>query len=724
MAVDCSELARNLAELAFLVGADPKFGGNIDKVLVELQKQLPELTRVQLVDNINEFMDFQADARKQLESDLAKLKKEARTDKSLRNRIEALEEALATREAPPVSERGRRQLGTEAIETLRQRRDELTEETKGIREEAKQTRSIQQRIEDLKEAIAQRETAPRVRGTGLKEASDKLKALRLQRDELTKLANLGARIKTIEDAIAKREAAPRLKGTRKADAEAVEKLRRQRDELTQQANVGARIAALEKSLETGTLPAEQAKEAKPVSPTLRALRDLRKELVKNIRKSDPAVIRRLNKTIARMEKQLIDGNFAQPVRAEEVPGNKEIEQLTFRSNQLRNKINSKIRELKPKGVWGTIAEPLNVARAIMTSFDFSAALRQGGFFVIGAPIRSARAFPTLFKSLSKQGQARVEAEIQARANAPLYARFKLFIAETVAGQGLAKQEEAVMSRWAEHIPIVAASQRAYTSFLNKLRADTFDALAVSFAKNGELTTQEGLALANFINVATGRGSLGTKSFEKAAVAMNTTFFAPRYVASRFELIMFQPLWKGTGRTRVLIAREYAKYIVGLGILYALAWGAGYDIEEDPRSSDFGKLKKGRTRLDPLSGIAQVTVFSARIALGKRKSTKSGRLTSLRKDVQFGRGDTAGLVGDFIRSKLAPIPGSTLDFLSGSNIIGEKSTFLGELQELVTPLALGEVIDIMQEEGGLPEKSAQSLAVIFGIGAQVHKPRKK
>lgn len=454
------------------------------------------------------------------------------------------------------------------------------------------------------------------------------------------------------------------------------------------------------------------------------------KLKKEARSADSAKRKKIAGQITKLEQQLAEPTVV-PVKPEEVPGSKELERLQFQRDQLRKKINQRIRSLKPVGVWGRLAEPLNATRAIMTSFDFSAALRQGGFIVIAHPIRSAKAFPTLFRSLTKQGQARVEAEIASRSNAPLYARYKLFIAKVESGEGLVRQEEAVMSRLAERIPIVAASQRSYTTFLNKLRADSFDAMVETLAKNREVTAEEGLAITNFVNVATGRGNVG--NFEQAAVVMNSTFFAPRYVLSRFQLLITQPLSIVTPqkfggqpslRLRKLIATEYARYLIGMGIIYALARAAGYDIEEDPRSSDFGKIKIGRTRMDPLSGISQATVFLSRVTTGKTKSTKTGRVTSIRDNVKFGRDDTADVIARFARSKLAPVPGAAVELVTGTDVIGNKVTPLGILGELVTPLALSEVIDIMQEEESVPVKTAEGLAVIFGVGAQVHKPRKK
>src|SRR6185436_8004561 len=160
----------------------------------------------------------------------------------------------------------------------------------------------------------------------------------------------------------------------------------------------------------------------------------------------------------------------------------------------------------PEKIIGAAGEVLNTSRAVLTSMDLSAVLRQGGFIAFAHPIRAAKAFPAMFKALrSEAGQHAVDQEILARKNYPLYQQSKLYLSEH--GHKLSQMEEAYMSRWADKIPLVAASQRAYVTFLNKLRADSFDAMANGLARNKELTEVEAKAIANFVNVATGRGNL-------------------------------------------------------------------------------------------------------------------------------------------------------------------------------------------------------------------------
>lgn len=374
----------------------------------------------------------------------------------------------------------------------------------------------------------------------------------------------------------------------------------------------------------------------------------------------------------------------------------------------------------PQKILGAMAEAWNTSRAILTSVDLSAVLRQAGFIAFGHPIRAIKSFPAMFKAFrSEVSQHAVNQEIVGRKNYPLYNQSKLYLSEH--GQKLSQMEEAYMSRWADKIPLVAGSQRAYVTFLNKLRADSFDAMANSLSRSGELTPVEANAISNFINVATGRGNIGMK--ENALVGLNTVFFAPRYVASRFQLIVGQPLYRGSARTRTLIAKEYARYLIGVGVVYGLATLDGAEVEQDPRSSDFGKLRYGNTRLDPLSGLTQTTVLLSRLATGETKTLRGNVVPIRGEKVPFGSGNSADVIARFLRSKLAPVPSQGVNVLAGKDVVGQPVTAESVTEGLLVPLAFRDVYDAMIEQG-VPRGTAFALLSMFGMGLQTYETKKK
>lgn len=361
----------------------------------------------------------------------------------------------------------------------------------------------------------------------------------------------------------------------------------------------------------------------------------------------------------------------------------------------------------------TAQEVLDLSREIMTSTDLSAVLRQGNFIVLGHPIRASKSIVPMLKAFaSEEGAARVQAEIESRPNAKRYASSGLALTDYEGT--LSKTEEAIRSRWAGKIPILAGSQRAYVTFLNKLRADSFDTMVKNLKSGGTaLSPKELSAIADFINTATGRADLG--KFNKSADLLSTVFFSPRFQASRFQLLMGKPLYGGTARTRVAIAKEYGRYLVALGTVYALGQFAGAEIELDPRSTDFGKLKFGNSRSDLMGGLSQNTVLLSRLATRQVK-TLSGDVKELKEPVKFGQPNVASVAGNFLRTKLAPIPGGLLDFWNGRNVAGEVMAPQDVLERQVQPMALRDIYDVMVADG-VPKAAALGLLAILGAGLQ-------
>jgi hypothetical protein len=259
------------------------------------------------------------------------------------------------------------------------------------------------------------------------------------------------------------------------------------------------------------------------------------------------------------------------------------------------------------------------------------------------------------------------------------------------------------------------------TFLNRLRADSFDAMHESLISKREATPEELKAISNYINIATGRGNLGKAA--GAAETLSTVFFAPRLVASRFQLMAGEPMYRGSARTRYLIAAEYAKFLTGIGVVLGLGLLAGADVESDPKSSDFGKMQFGNTRVDPLSGLSQTTVLASRLATGKM-TTSRGKETEIRGDnLPYGSQDSADMIARFLRTKLNPVIGNTVDALTGENVVGERVTAGGVAKNMFIPLAFRDIYDVMTEQG-IPAGTAISLLSLFGMSVQNYDDRKK
>ena len=384
---------------------------------------------------------------------------------------------------------------------------------------------------------------------------------------------------------------------------------------------------------------------------------------------------------------------------------------------MRRKVRAEINALKPESVWGKLASPFNAARQIITTLDLPPVFRQGAFIALGNPVRAAKATVAGMKGMFSDFNARKQLdELNNRPNAPLYARARLYLAD-MDGTPSAR-EEAFIGRLVEKIPgvrsVIHASERNYTVFLNRLRADSFDAMAASLAKNGEPTMDEAKAIATFINVATGRGDFG--QFEAAMTGLAPVFFSPRYVASRFQLLGLRPLRGGTMDTKKLIAKEYGKALIGVGVIYALAAAAGAELEDDMTDSDFGKIKLGNTRLDPLGGLSQTAVFASRMGHGAYKTGQSW-VTGKPRKTSYMAGETM-TVGRFLRSKLSPIAATMVNVAAGETAGGDKVTPKQLTQDLTIPLSFRDIKDAIEEQG-VPAGVALWLVSLFGVGMQTY-----
>lgn len=319
-----------------------------------------------------------------------------------------------------------------------------------------------------------------------------------------------------------------------------------------------------------------------------------------------------------------------------------------------------------------VLDVLNAPRQILTAYDVSAPLRQGVVLFPGHPGRWGQSTVTMFKALAREGSAQaVDAGIRSDRN---FVRFaarhpagsskNLFIADLSRGaRGISGQEEQFMSRLATKIPGIRQSQRAYVTFLNKLRFDVMTDVVEGWERAGVQFTDNDLdELALFINRATGRGSLGP--LNDFAPILNTTFFAPRLLASRVQTPL--SLGSSSALVRKQAALDLTKFVgTGMTVL-SLAALAGANVELNPRSSDFGKIRMGNTSLEFWGGFQPLARYGAQLALGERKIV-SGK----------NRGDIVPQPGidtltRFMRSKLSPSAAFGADFT-----LFEREDFLGD-----------------------------------------------
>lgn len=512
------------------------------------------------------------------------------------------------------------------------------------------------------------------------------------------------------------------------------------------------IEDLDRQLQTG----QKAERPTPAPDTpeverLRAERDAMKEKLREIEEAEnpplseeqkrlKAAKARINKSIEEYKRRIRENDYEprskKPIEADEEYLNSQVELNNAKLDFERAKA-KKIREnwTKFQKAYDVAVEVGSLPRAILSSMDLSAVGSQGGFVSMGNPRLLKQGLAEMRRTVFNQRQfekAQLAILQRERAKNGDYKRGKLFLSDRP-DTALSVREEVLRSKWSEKIPVaggaIKASNRAYVAFLNRLRADSFDMIANKVAGSRELTKAEAELIGNYVNVATGRGDLGRLS--QYADGLATIFFSPRLWASRFQLLLGQPLRKGLWkslkegksaelRTRAILAGEYAKSFVGMGVVLGLAALAGASIETDPRSTDFLRARFGNTRRDITSRLGQIATLISQIVTGE----------VVREDGKIAKQDPfSKTIPSHVRNKLSPLFGAAADSLDISagrkTPPGHPKTYAEVAGGLMLPMSIrpSEIQELMEDQG-VPRGVALYLLSFFGVGGSTYSGKSK
>jgi hypothetical protein len=472
----------------------------------------------------------------------------------------------------------------------------------------------------------------------------------------------------------------------------------------------------------------------------KTLTELRKQIKEHDLTQLATYKSRTEAEVEKLKEQLKKGDFARQENKPKLQLDKQGLDLKDKLIKLRQE--REIRLLKEKysnrdtgqKITDAILEVANVPRAIMSSMDFSAPLRQGLIPTISHPIMASKAAIEMFKQAgSQKAFDRWFFDIKESPRYELAKESKLYLADPH-DPILSAKEEQFMTNLAEKIPyigkaskipftdkkiggLIKGSERAYLGYLNKMRWDLWNRAIDAFEKDGKtFDNSQKLyeAMADYINASTGRGSLGR--FDESAKILNAMFFSPRLIASRLKLLTnpINPYFyaRVPKAVKVQYFKDMATFIgVGLGVL-ALAKLNGATVEDDPRSSDFGKVKVGDTRYDIWGGFQQYIRLVAQLFTGQRKTTTTGQIQELKAD------DKAQLMFNFARGKLSPVPATAIDVISGEDIVGNEITPASKAESILVPMIANDVADAMKDSG-VRAIFTVGVPAAFGVGVQTY-----
>lgn len=495
-----------------------------------------------------------------------------------------------------------------------------------------------------------------------------------------------------------------------------------------------RYARLQKRIEdlkAGKLPATNSRPKSAISEEIRQLQEQEKELGADLRTEDRTV-KGIEARTKRIREKIAKGEFSkeikptkaetdriQKARLEEFKAKEEWNHLFFENN-LKNA------SRYDRFIRGA-SQPIELLRTWKTMFDLPPIFRQGVGVLVSNPAIAIKAWPKSFIAGVTAGFGNdtlaKKAEMAIRDNP----QFDLFnaagLAITQSGQfaSLKTQEEEFRGSLIKKIPLLknAAnySEANYVTFLNELRIGLATQLGNYITRSGAAPTlAEAKVIADYVNNVTGRGSL--RGLEGAANTISAVFFSPRYWASRLNFLAggvkatfdvttgFKFAPQDVVRARKAVAREYAKVMIGYGMFYGslILAAAGYDDPEDkfsiewnPISSDFGKVKIGKTRIDPLGGLAGHITFISR-AISFHNKTLDGEVYFL-PDAKGNQQNYFGIISNyFVRTKLAPIYGSIINVGTGKDVVGKKATVRSEIAGTFLPLSVTDIAENFEEYG--------------------------
>lgn len=361
-----------------------------------------------------------------------------------------------------------------------------------------------------------------------------------------------------------------------------------------------------------------------------------------------------------------------------------------------------------KAGWDKIIAAINLPRAILASYDLSAPGRQGLLLFPLVPGKWLKSLGVQIKAFVSPEYANYM-DLQIKTDPYYQSATRAGLNLTRIG-GMWGTEEMFMSEYSNRIPGIPASERAYVTNLNYLRFQTFKHFAQQWEGSGK-SIKDYKDLAKFINHATGRGDI--KKLKKFMSTLNALFFAPRLQMGRVQAI--GDLFTSTSAVRKLVAADLLKFVGGgLLILTLLNMLKGVEVEPNPISSDFGKIRIGNTRIDFWAGYQQIARYIAQLIAGHIKATETGRIMPVE------RGD---IIWRFIQSKLSPPAGLTVDLLRGETFLGkqlemEPEIVAEQIQERLTPLFIQDLTDAIRYQG-LNGAAVVAPLALHGVGAMTY-----
>lgn len=375
---------------------------------------------------------------------------------------------------------------------------------------------------------------------------------------------------------------------------------------------------------------------------------------------------------------------------------------------------------RPATQYEKVVDVAAAYKAVRASYDHSMVLRQGIWLFQNHPLKGIVAAGKGLRALASEDYFRL-ADINMRTGQYFNSGQQNGLAYTEA-RNMLKTEEQFISQSAHRIPFgigkgVAATERGAVTYLNQLRQSCWDSYSRAWEGHNKPLAQY-RELADYLNHATGRATFRPSGkveewFKEKMPTLNSIFWSPQ-------------LTIGTMQTHIdLITKPHIRKIVAgdmlqfygqsLAALTLINMIPGIHVEANPLSSDFGKIRCGNIRVDFLGPRTQLIRMIAQTLLRKKKTTASEEVYNIKWQKP---------IGQFIRSKLGPVPQIGADIWTGKTFTGQivrwgEPEFLAKYAvEHIPPLVFADLMDAIKNNGFAAAGVVGPLA-FFGVGTQVY-----
>jgi hypothetical protein len=399
---------------------------------------------------------------------------------------------------------------------------------------------------------------------------------------------------------------------------------------------------------------------------------------------------------------------------------RQMDMREYQVDRAKRQVRAIIAQSELSGLKRLGVEALATPRALKATADFSATLRQGLLLGAGNPVKATQAFVKALVATANPAYAnKLDKQIHMSKLAPVRKSAGLYISEGA----LSPEEVQFMQSLAHRLPgaskIIEASERHYTTFLNQLRVSVFDDM---LSKYPDMSIDEQKALADFINVSTGRGRMTDSKL------MNNVLFSPRFAVSRLQapadLIGItkegRAMWKSPAAKRQMLT-SWGVFIGTATTLASLAWINGADVQlDDVESPDWGKIRYGDTSVDVYGGFQQPIRLIARLA--KMAKSPASEI----------KGTAYDILNQFLDYKVSPNVAIVLNSIGKKDPVGQpflvdkngKTSPAIIAQDLGkamgVPLGMAEIFSLWKGKGTNDfGKAVLTGGVILGLGTQTY-----